>query len=39
VTLATVVLGVSLLTAVLCAIGFTRFGRAARPAALRSAER
>jgi hypothetical protein len=39
VTLATVVLGVALMTAVLCAIVFTRFGRTARPAALRSAER
>jgi hypothetical protein len=37
-TLAGVVLGVALLTAVLCAIVFTRFGRAARPAALRSAD-
>jgi hypothetical protein len=36
--LATVVVGVALLTALLCAVVFTRFGRAARPAALRSAE-
>jgi hypothetical protein len=38
-TLGTVVFGVALLTAVLCAVVFTRFGRAARPAALRSADR
>ena len=37
-TLFVVVLGVALLTAVLCALVFTRFGRAARPAALRSAD-
>lgn len=37
-TLATVVVGVAVLTALLCAVVFTRFGRAARPAALRSAE-
>jgi hypothetical protein len=38
VTLAVVVLGVAVLTAMLCAVVFTRFGRAARPAALRSAD-
>ena len=38
-TLTAVVVGVALVTVVLCAWGFTRFGRAARPAALRSAER
>jgi hypothetical protein len=38
-TLGTVVVGVALLTALLCGIVFTRFGRAARPAALRSADR
>ncbi len=38
-TLATVVFGVALFTALLCALVFTRFGRAARPAALRSADR
>jgi hypothetical protein len=38
-TLATVVVGVWLVTAALCALVFTRFGRAARPAALRSADR
>jgi len=37
-TLASVVVGVAVLTAVLCALVFTRFGRAARPAALRSAD-
>jgi len=37
-TLGGVVLGIALLTAALCAFVFTRFGRAARPAALRSAE-
>ena len=39
VTLAVVVIGVAGLTAVLCAFVFTRFGRAARPSALRSADR
>ena len=39
ITLATVVIGVALFTATLCALVFTRFGRAARPAALRSADR
>jgi hypothetical protein len=38
-TLAAVVVGVALLTAMLCALVFTRFGRAARPSALRSADR
>jgi hypothetical protein len=38
-TLAAVVIGVALFTAMLCAVVFTRFGRAARPAALRSADR
>jgi hypothetical protein len=38
-TLTVVVVGVALLTAGLCAFVFTRFGRAARPSALRSAER
>ncbi len=38
-TLGTVVVGVALMTAVLCAVVFTRFGRSARPAALRSADR
>ena len=33
-----VVIGVALATALLCAFVFTRFGRAARPAALRSAD-
>jgi hypothetical protein len=33
-----IVTGVALLTALLCAIVFTRFGRGARPAALRSAD-
>jgi hypothetical protein len=37
-TLAYVVFGVAVPTAVLCALVFTRFGRAARPAALRSAD-
>jgi hypothetical protein len=37
-TLAGVVIGVALATALLCAFVFTRFGRAARPAALRSAD-
>jgi hypothetical protein len=37
-TLASVVAGVALLTALLCALVFTRFGRPARPAALRSAD-
>jgi hypothetical protein len=37
-TLATVVIGVAAVTALLCALVFTRFGRGARPAALRSAE-
>jgi hypothetical protein len=36
--LAVVVIGVAVLTALLCALVFTRFGRAARPAALRSAD-
>jgi hypothetical protein len=36
--LASVVAGVALLTALLCALVFTRFGRPARPAALRSAD-
>jgi hypothetical protein len=39
VTLATVVVGVALATAAICAWAFTRFGRGARPAALRSADR
>ncbi len=38
-TLATVVLGVAVVTILLCAVVFTRFGRSARPAALRSADR
>jgi hypothetical protein len=38
-TLAAVVLGVALTTVLLCALVFTRFGRSARPAALRSADR
>ncbi len=38
-TLVTVVVGVALVTVVLCAVVFTRFGRAARPASLRAAER
>ncbi len=38
-TLGLVVVGVALLTAVLCGVVFTRFGRSARPAALRSADR
>ena len=38
-TLATVVIGVAALTALLCALVFTRFGRGARPSALRSADR
>ncbi len=37
-TLAVVVLGVAVVTAVSCAVVFTRFGRGARPAALRAAE-
>lgn len=37
-TLASVMVGVAVLTALLCALVFTRFGRAARPAALRSAD-
>jgi hypothetical protein len=39
VTLAVVVIGMALLTAALCSFVFTRFGRSARPAALRSADR
>jgi hypothetical protein len=39
VTLAAVMAGVSVVTVVLCAVVFTRFGRAARPAALRAVER
>ena len=39
VTLVSVVLGVAVATALLCAYAFTRFGRDARPAALRSADR
>ncbi|MGC4109729.1 MAG: hypothetical protein QM747_04750 [Nocardioides sp.] len=39
VILGPVVLGVAAVTAALCAFTFTRFGRAARPAALRSADR
>jgi hypothetical protein len=38
-TLAAVVIGVALATGLLCAWAFTRFGRSARPAALRSADR
>ena len=38
-TLGAVVVGVALVTAALCILVFTRFGRAARPAALRSADR
>jgi hypothetical protein len=38
VTLAVVAVGVALLTALLCGVVFTRFGRTARPSALRSAE-
>jgi hypothetical protein len=38
-TLAAVVVGVALLTAMLCGVVFTRFGRGARPSALRSADR
>jgi putative ABC transport system permease protein len=38
-TLATVLVGVTAMTALLCALVFTRFGRGARPAALRSVER
>jgi hypothetical protein len=38
-TLAVVVVGVAAVTAVLCVLVFTRFGRAARPSALRSADR
>ena len=38
-TLAVVVVGVAVVTAVSCAVVFTRFGRGARPAALRAAER
>jgi hypothetical protein len=34
-----VVAGAALVTAVACAVVFTRFGRAARPSALRSADR
>jgi hypothetical protein len=37
-TLAAVAVGAGVVTAGLCAITFTRFGRSARPAALRSAE-
>jgi hypothetical protein len=37
--LAAVTLAVAVLTAAMCAVGFTRFGRAARPAALREADR
>jgi hypothetical protein len=39
ITLASVVVGVSVVTAALCAIVFTRFGRGARPSALRAADR
>ncbi len=38
-TLTVVVVGVAVLTAMLCGLVFTRFGRAARPSALRSADR
>jgi ABC-type lipoprotein release transport system permease subunit len=38
-TLGGVVVGVAVLTALLCGVVFTRFGRAARPSALRSADR
>jgi ABC-type lipoprotein release transport system permease subunit len=38
-TLASVVIGIAVVTAVSCAVAFTRFGRGARPAALRAAER
>jgi hypothetical protein len=38
-TLTAVVVGVAVVTAVLCAVVFTRFGRSARPSALRSADR
>jgi hypothetical protein len=34
-----VALGVAVVTAVCCAVVFTRFGRSARPAALREADR
>lgn len=39
VTVATVVVGCAVLVVALCSLVFTRFGRAARPAALRSADR
>src|SRR5262249_37973829 len=38
-TLTAVAVGVALVMAVMCAFVFTRFGRSARPAALRSADR
>jgi hypothetical protein len=38
-TLVSVVVGVAVATALLCILVFTRFGRAARPASLRSADR
>jgi glucose uptake protein GlcU len=38
-TLAAVVVGVAAVAASLCAVMFTRFGRAARPASLRAADR
>jgi hypothetical protein len=38
-TLTVVVVGSALVVAAVCALVLTRFGRAARPAALRSAER
>lgn len=38
-TLGVVVLGAAVVTAVACATAFTRFGRSARPSALRAAER
>jgi hypothetical protein len=38
-TLAVVVVSVAAATALLCVLVFTRFGRAARPSALRSADR
>jgi ABC-type lipoprotein release transport system permease subunit len=39
VTLTLVILGAALVTVALCAVAFTRFGRTARPSALRSADR
>jgi ABC-type lipoprotein release transport system permease subunit len=38
-TLASVVIGAAAVTVVVCAVAFTRFGRDARPSALRAAER